>query len=77
MWLHEPYRAPRSYPAELLHARKSTVDLLGRSGLLLPTSVVVLEQPSQAEPPAFMGDLSLSNTRRHGRTRLSVYSAAP
>src|SRR5690349_19212892 len=29
----------------------ATVTALGRPGLLLPTSVVVIEQPSRAEPP--------------------------
>jgi 16S rRNA (guanine966-N2)-methyltransferase len=53
----------------------ATVEALGRPGLLLPTSVVVLEQPAKAEPPAAVGGLRLSNTRRHGRTRISLYSA--
>jgi 16S rRNA (guanine966-N2)-methyltransferase len=51
-----------------------TVESLGRSGLLAPTSVVVLEQPSDAEPPPIIGQLPLANSRTHGRTRLSVYA---
>jgi 16S rRNA (guanine(966)-N(2))-methyltransferase RsmD len=52
-----------------------TVRDLARPGLLLPTSVVVLEQPWSSPPPASIGDLPLSNTRRHGRTRLSLYAS--
>jgi 16S rRNA (guanine966-N2)-methyltransferase len=53
----------------------ATVKSLGAPGLLLPTSVVVIEQPARAEPPAAVGDLPLSNTRRHGRTRVSLYAS--
>jgi 16S rRNA (guanine966-N2)-methyltransferase len=56
---------------ELAHA----IDTLAKSGFLLPTSVVVLEQSSDAEPPQSVGDLPLANSRRHGRTRISLYSA--
>ncbi len=42
--------------------------------LLLPTSVVVLEQPSTAEPPPTVGELPQANTRRHGRTRITLYA---
>jgi 16S rRNA (guanine966-N2)-methyltransferase len=48
---------------------------LGAGDLLLPTSVVVLEQSAKAEPPEGIGSLTLSTTRRHGRTRVSLYSA--
>ncbi len=47
---------------------------LAKPGLLLPTSVVVLEQSARAEPPGAIGPLSLSSTRRHGKTRISLYS---
>jgi 16S rRNA (guanine966-N2)-methyltransferase len=56
-------------------AISQTVESLGRSGLLAASSVVVLEQPSTAEPPAAIGQLPLANTRTHGRTRLSLYAA--
>ena len=36
--------------------------------------VVVLEQSWDAQPPACVGALPLSKTRRHGRTRVSVYA---
>jgi 16S rRNA (guanine966-N2)-methyltransferase len=52
-----------------------TLQLLGSSSLLTPTSVVVLEQSGTASPPESVGDLKLTNTRRHGRTRISLYSA--
>jgi 16S rRNA (guanine966-N2)-methyltransferase len=44
------------------------------AGLLLPTSVAVLEQPAPAEPPAAIGPLRLSRTRTHGGTRISLYA---
>jgi 16S rRNA (guanine966-N2)-methyltransferase len=56
-------------------ALQGASEALGTPGLLLPTSVVVLEQSSQAEPPPTIGPLALSTTRRHGRTRVSLYSA--
>jgi 16S rRNA (guanine966-N2)-methyltransferase len=48
---------------------------LSRPGLLLPTSVVVLEQPWSARPPESVGELPLASTRRHGRTRISLYAS--
>jgi 16S rRNA (guanine966-N2)-methyltransferase len=51
------------------------VEALAAPGLLLPSSVVVLEQPSEAEPPQRVGELLLASTRRHGRTRISLYSS--
>jgi 16S rRNA (guanine966-N2)-methyltransferase len=56
-------------------ALQESVKALGISGLLLPTSAVVLEQSSRAEPPPVVGELTLSKTRRHGRTRISLYAA--
>ena len=51
------------------------VDALGRPGLLLAASVVVLEQPWKTEPPGQIGQLELARTRRHGRTRLTLYTS--
>jgi 16S rRNA (guanine966-N2)-methyltransferase len=48
---------------------------LDASGLLLPTSVVVLEQAREAQPPAAVGALPLASSRRHGRTQISVYAS--
>jgi 16S rRNA (guanine966-N2)-methyltransferase len=48
---------------------------LGRPELLLPTSVVVLEQAWTTEPPGVVGELPLISTRRHGRTRISLYAS--
>ena len=56
-------------------ALEQTVELLGRPGLLRPSSVVVLEQPATAEPPPSVGALPLNKTRRHGRTCVSLYAA--
>jgi 16S rRNA G966 N2-methylase RsmD len=52
-----------------------TVELLARPGLLLETSVVVLEQSAASEPPTTVGPLPLGRTRRHGRTRVSLYAS--
>jgi 16S rRNA (guanine966-N2)-methyltransferase len=54
---------------------EQTWQALGSAGILLPSSVVVLEQASDTEPLAPVGPLGLNNTRRHGRTRISLYSA--
>jgi 16S rRNA (guanine(966)-N(2))-methyltransferase RsmD len=62
-------------PYEATAALDETVQELGGAGLLLPTSVVVLEQPWSTEPVASVGDLPLSSTRRHGRTRISLYAS--
>jgi 16S rRNA (guanine966-N2)-methyltransferase len=50
---------------------------LARPGILLPTSVVVLEQAWATEPPPAVGSLPLASTRRHGHTRISLYAAEP
>jgi 16S rRNA (guanine966-N2)-methyltransferase len=55
-------------------ALESAVAGVGQPGLLTPTSVVVIEQPWEATPPEQVGDRSLTSTRRHGRTRLSLLS---
>ena len=55
-------------------ALASAAEGLAASDLLLPTSVVVLEQASDQQPPPAVGALPLHNTRVHGHTRLSLYS---
>jgi 16S rRNA (guanine966-N2)-methyltransferase len=52
----------------------SALKTLAALPLLQPTSVVVLEQPSTADPPSKVGALPQSSTRRHGRTRLTLYA---
>ena len=56
-------------------ALNEAMDGLAREGLLAPTSVVVLEQPRQVEPPKQVGDLPLASTRHHGQTRISLYAS--
>ncbi len=51
------------------------LNTIAQRGLLLPTGVVVLEQPATAEPPEKIGDLPLARTRRHGRTRITLYAS--
>jgi 16S rRNA (guanine966-N2)-methyltransferase len=53
----------------------TTVDALGAPGLLGDSSVVVLEQPAEAEPPDAIGALTVASTRRHGRTRITLYAS--
>ncbi len=50
-------------------------DALVSTKLLLPTSVVVIEQPWEATPPECVGELALASSRRHGRTRISLYAS--
>jgi len=54
---------------------QEAVEGLSRAGLLTPTSAVVLEQAWEAEPPASVGGLPCASTRRHGRTRITLYAA--
>ena len=61
---------PYADSAELAAAR----DALAKPGFLRPTSVVVLEQSADAEQPPSVGELQLANSRRHGRTRITLYS---
>jgi len=56
-------------------ALESTVSALAVAGMLEPTSVVVLEQAWETEPPQNVGILGLHSTRRHGRTRVSLYAS--
>jgi 16S rRNA (guanine966-N2)-methyltransferase len=51
-----------------------TVRALGGPDMLLPDSVVVLEQPAEHDAPERVGPLPLASTRRHGRTRISLYA---
>jgi 16S rRNA (guanine(966)-N(2))-methyltransferase RsmD len=53
----------------------ATVEALAAPGLLGESSVVVLEQPAEAEPPAAIGPLTLASTRKHGRTRITLYAS--
>src|SRR5439155_20112701 len=61
---------PYADSAELAGA----LDALAKPGFLRPTSVVVLEQSADAEPPPSVGELPLANSRRHGRTLSTLYS---
>jgi 16S rRNA (guanine966-N2)-methyltransferase len=56
---------------------QETIKALGASGVLLPTSAVIVEQAAKAEPPAAVGELPMSKTRRHGRTRITLYAVDP
>jgi 16S rRNA (guanine966-N2)-methyltransferase len=53
------------------------VQAVEKRSLLLPTSVVVLEHAASVGPPAAIGGLALAKSRRHGKTRVSVYWARP
>jgi 16S rRNA (guanine966-N2)-methyltransferase len=65
-------------PYEDAEAIPATLKALGKPGLLLPTSVVVIEESAKAVlPPGSVGDLPLANSRRHGRTRVSLYALTP
>jgi 16S rRNA (guanine966-N2)-methyltransferase len=64
-------------PYDATGALAEAVAALAEPGRLLPTSVVVLEQAWDTEPPAAVGSLPLATTRRHGRTRISLYGAQP
>lgn len=53
----------------------TTVEGLATPGVLLGTSVVVLEQSAAAEPPERIGPLELASSRKHGQTRISLYAS--
>jgi 16S rRNA (guanine966-N2)-methyltransferase len=55
-------------------ALAESVWALAASRLLTPTSALVLEHQSAAEPEPAIGELQLARTRTHGRTRLSLYA---
>jgi 16S rRNA (guanine966-N2)-methyltransferase len=62
-------------PYEASEAREEAAAALGSPGFLLPSSVVILEQSWSTEPPPALGALPLASTRRHGRTRISLYAS--
>ena len=53
----------------------SLVHALATPEFLLSTSVVVLEQAADADPPEEIGPLPRASTRRHGRTRITLYAS--
>ena len=53
---------------------KQAATQLAMPGLLADGSVVVLEQQALDDPPDAIGTLALASTRRHGRTRISLYA---
>jgi 16S rRNA (guanine966-N2)-methyltransferase len=57
-------------------ALAATAELLGRSKLLTASSVVVLEHPTGTQAPPAIGALEVANTRKHGRTSVSLYAAS-
>jgi 16S rRNA (guanine966-N2)-methyltransferase len=61
-------------PYDAAASLQETVDALGSADLLLPTSVVVIEQSWTDQPPPGVGPLALASTRRHGRTRITLYA---
>ena len=56
-------------------ALTATVAALAEPGLLGGSSVVVLEHPADAEPPDAIGLLTRASTRKHGRTRITLYAS--
>ena len=62
-------------PYEDATAIPATMEALAAPGVLLPTSVVVLEQAAKAAPPDSIGLLPLASSRKHGRTRISLYAS--
>jgi 16S rRNA (guanine966-N2)-methyltransferase len=62
-------------PYDAARVLDEAVTALSVPGFLLPTSVVVIEQPWTTEPPPAVGALPLVSTRRHGRTRISLYAS--
>src|SRR5438874_3828347 len=57
-------------------AIQALVDALSAPGVLLPSSVVVVEQPWEVEPAAGFGVLPVLSTRKHGHTRITLYASA-
>ncbi len=56
-------------------ALETVVTGLSAPGMLEPTSIVILEQAWADAPPPNVGILGLQSTRRHGRTRISLYAS--
>jgi len=51
-----------------------TIDRLATCDVLVESGAAVLEQSAADEPPERVGPLPLASTRRHGRTRISLYA---
>ncbi len=49
-------------------------EVLGRPGLLSDAAVAVLEQRATTAAPEHLGPCTLTNSRRHGGTRISLYA---
>jgi len=68
--------APRSeipatwYVSEIGDALARVAD----ADLLADSAVAIVEQAAEHEAPAAIGPLPLARTRRHGRTRISLYA---
>jgi 16S rRNA (guanine966-N2)-methyltransferase len=56
-------------------ALEDAMTALSAAGVLESTSVVVVEQAWETQPPAMVGGLALASTRRHGRTRITLYAS--
>lgn len=54
----------------------STLAALSREDLVLPTSVVVVEHAADVDAPPAVGGLPINSSRRHGRTRITLYAAS-
>jgi len=61
-------------PYQDTHALTRSLERLAASDLLVESAVAVLEQAATEEPPERVGPLPLVSTRRHGRTRISLYA---
>ncbi|MBV9582376.1 MAG: RsmD family RNA methyltransferase [Chloroflexi bacterium] len=57
-------------------ALESAVAGLAAPGMLRPSSVVIVEQAWETQPPTHVADLALQSTRRHGRTRITLYASS-
>ena len=67
VFVDPPYTGAPSLETAITH--------LSEPGVLLPTSVVILEQAWETQPPERVGELALASTRRHGRTRISLFAS--
>jgi 16S rRNA (guanine966-N2)-methyltransferase len=61
-------------PYDDTHALTTVAKLLAREGLVVPTSVAVVEHGATTEAPEHLGLLPLAGSRKHGRTRISLYA---
>lgn len=62
-------------PYDDLVSLAATLDALADASLLSDTGVVVLEQAAETTPPQQVGPLPLRDSRKHGRTRVSLYAS--